>query len=121
MVIKVKTLAEAKRVIAEFENKVEKLEGELEESSKEKRTLSATINIMNKINSYDQLLEEVKKLTRRAHDLLDYNNDQVEKRRELANELREYKALNNITEKPIFRAYVAIEKKYEKLKAKNDI
>ena len=121
MATKVKTLAEANRMIDEFEKKVSQLEDELVEAAKEKRTLSATLNLMNKVNSYDELLEEVKKLTRRAHDLLDYNNEQVEKRREISNELRDYKALNNITEKPIFRAYVSIEKKYEKLKEKNDL
>lgn len=116
MVIKVKTLAEARNKILELEKQVEQLDDDLVEAEKENRTMAAVVNLMNKIGSYDELLEEVKKLSRRAHDLQEYNNEQVEARRKLADNLKHYKTLNEMIEKTLLREYVKLERKYNKLK-----
>ncbi len=88
MVVKVKTLAEARKNLNEFEKQVHQLEEKLEEAAKEHRIMAATVNLMNKIGSYDELLEEVKRLKRREQELLEYNNEQIEKRRTISAELK---------------------------------
>lgn len=95
MIVKVETLAEARKNLAEFEKQVKELEEQLKEAEKENRIMAATVNTMNKIGTYDELIEEVKKLKRREQGLLEYNNEQVERRREIAAELNALKRKQN--------------------------
>lgn len=87
MAKEIETLAQAKA-------KIGRLEKELLEAQERIKVLEGVVYTLEKSDTFGDLVKEVERLRKRELDLLHYNNEQVEKRRELATKLYEERRNN---------------------------
>ena len=82
MVDKIETLGEAR-------DRIRALEGELKSARDRVKVLEGTVYTFENSETFGEFVKEVERLKQRELELIEANNREVEKRRELAAKLRE--------------------------------